>query len=110
MVSTSGGPEVGLCTGKDCRSAGGFRTVERELRRDCTVLPLPCLDVCDGVVVVLEPRSPKATVLERIGGKGLALEIVDHVVAGEPLSARLRKRRLSGTKQAKARRRVERAL
>ncbi len=110
MVSNSGGPEVGLCTGKDCRGADGFRTVERELRRNCAVLQLPCLDVCDGVVVVIEPRSPKSTVLERIGSRGLALEVVDHVVSGEPLSGRLRKRRLSGAKRAKARGRVRRAL
>jgi len=101
MATTSGGPEVGLCTGKDCRGADGYRTVERELRRSCAVLALPCLDVCDGVVVVLEPRSSKPTVLERVGNRGLALEVVDHVVAGE---------RLSGSKRAKARRRVERAL
>ena len=110
MATTSGGPEVGLCTGKDCRGADGYRTVERELRRSCAVLALPCLDVCDGVVVVLEPRSSRPTVLERVGSRGLALEVVDHVVAGEPLSGRLRKRRLSGSKRAKARRRVERAL
>lgn len=110
MASNSAGPEVGLCTGKDCRGADGFRTVERELRRRCTLLPLPCLDVCEGAVVVIEPRSPKATVLERIRNRGLVLELVDHVVAGEPLSARLRKRRVSGARRAKARRRIERAL
>jgi hypothetical protein len=110
MVSISGGPEVGLCTGKDCRSADGFRTVERELRRRCAVVPLPCLDVCHGVVVVIEPRSDEPTVLERVGSRGLVLELVDHVVSDEPLSARLRKRRLTGSKRAKARRRIGRAL
>lgn len=110
MSRRSGAPEIGLCTGKDCRRADGFRTVERELARACTVLELPCLDVCDGVMVVIEPRSSEAVVLERVGTRALALEVVDHVVDGEPLSGRLRKRRLTGTKRAKARRRVERAL
>jgi hypothetical protein len=103
-------PEIGLCTGKDCRHADGFRTVQRELGRACTVLELPCLDVCDGVVVVIEPRSTAPIVIERVGNRALALEVVDHVLDGNPLSARLRKRRLSGPKRAKARRRVERAL
>ena len=110
MTQRSGAPEVGLCTGKDCRHANGFRTVQRELGRACTVLELPCLDVCDGVVVVVEPRSSESVVLERVGNRALALEVVDHVIDGDPLSGRLRKRRLSGAKRAKARRRVERAL
>jgi len=84
--------------------------VQRELGRACTVLELPCLDVCDGVVVVIEPRSPSPIVIERVGNRALALEVVDHVLDGDALSGRLRNRRLSGAKRAKARRRVERAL
>lgn len=110
MSRRSGAPEIGLCTGKDCRHADGFRTVQRELGRACTVLELPCLDVCDGVVVVIEPRSPSPIVIERVGNRALALEVVDHVLDGDALSGRLRNRRLSGAKRAKARRRVERAL
>jgi hypothetical protein len=110
MVQRPGAPEIGLCTGKDCRRADGFRTVQRELGRACTVVELPCLDVCDGPVVVIAPRSSEAVVLERISNRALVLEIVDHVVDDDPLSGRLRKRRLSGSKRAKARRRVERSL
>ena len=110
MAKRPEGPEVGLCTGKDCRRADGFRTVQRELGRACTVVELGCLDVCDGVVVVIDPRSPESVVLERISNRALALDVVDHVVDDAPLSDRLRKRRLSGTKRAKARRRVGRSL
>ena len=110
MAKRPEAPEIGLCTGKDCRRADGFRTVQRELARECTVTELACLDVCDGVVVVIEPRSPESVILERISSRALALDVVDHVISGEPLSGRLRKRRLSGTKRAKARRRVERSL
>jgi hypothetical protein len=39
----------------------------------------------------------------------LALELVDHVTAGTELSGRLRKRVLTGSKRAKARRRITRA-
>ena len=110
MAQRSGAPEVGLCTGKDCRHADGFRTVQRELGRACTVVELPCLDMCDGPVVVIEPRTSESVVLERVGSRALALDVVDHVVDGDPLSGRLRKRRLTGAKRAKSRRRVERAL
>jgi len=109
-ASGDGGPVVGLCTGKDCRRADGFRTVQRELRRGCTVFELPCLDVCDGVVVVVEPRSPEPQVIERVNGRGLARDLVDHVANGAELVGRLRKRRLTGAALTRARRRITRAL
>jgi len=104
------GPEVGLCTGKDCRKADGFRTTERELQRACTVRELPCLDVCNGPVVVLDVRSDTPVVIERVRSKAFARELVDHVTAGTELSARRLKRVLTGSKKSKARRRITRAL
>jgi hypothetical protein len=101
--------EIGLCTGKDCRKADGFRTVERELRRCGDVRELSCLDVCDGPVVVLDVRGETPVVIERVRNRALALELVDHVTTGSELSGRLRKRVLSGSKRAKARRRLSRA-
>lgn len=102
-------PVVGLCTGKDCRRADGFRTVQRELSSACTVYELPCLDVCDGAVVVLSLRD-EPVVIERVRNRAMALEIVDYVVSDAPLTTRLRKRRLGGAKRAKALRRVTRAV
>ena len=104
------GPEVGLCTGKDCRKADGFRTIERELGGSCDVTELPCLDVCHGAVVVLDVRSDTPVVVERVRNRAMAIELVDHVTEGTELSSRLRKRVLSGSKRAKARRRIARAL
>lgn len=101
-------PEIGLCTGKDCRKADGFRTVERELRRGCEVRDLACLDVCDGPVVVLSVRSSDAVIVERVHSRALALDLIRHLSDDEQLSARLRKRSLSGSKRAKARRRLAR--
>jgi hypothetical protein len=101
--------EIGLCTGKDCRRADGFRLVERQLRRSCDVRELPCLDVCNGPVVVLDVRSDTPVVIERVRNRAMAIELVDHVVDGSVLSGRLRKRMLTGSKRAKARRRVARA-
>jgi hypothetical protein len=101
--------DIGLCTGKDCRKADGFRTTERELRRCGEVRELACLDVCDGPVVVLGLRSETPVVIERVNNRAMALELVDHVTAGTELSGRLRKRVLTGSKRAKARRRITRA-
>ena len=101
--------DIGLCTGKDCRKADGFRTTERELRRCGDVRELACLDVCDGPVVVLGLRSDSPVVIERVGNRAMALELVDHVTSGAALSARLRKRVLTGAKRAKARRRLTRS-
>lgn len=102
-------PEVGFCTGKDCRKADGYRTIERELRRSCRVRELPCLDVCDGPVVVLDVRGDAPVVVERVRNRALALELIEHVTDGVELSSRARKRVLTGSKRAKARRRIGRA-
>jgi hypothetical protein len=104
------GPEVGLCTGKDCRRADGFRTIERELGRSCAVTELPCLDVCDGPVVVLDVRTDTPVVVERVRNRAMAIELIEHVTAGVELSGRLRKRTITGSRRAKARRRITRAL
>jgi hypothetical protein len=101
-------PEVGLCTGKDCRKSDGFRTVEREMSRACEVRELTCLDVCDGPVVVLDVRSDAPVVIERVRNRAVANELIAHVTNGAELSGRVRKRVLSGPKRAKARRRIAR--
>ncbi len=103
------GPDVGLCTGKDCRKADGFRTTERELRRVGDVRELACLDVCDGPVVVVDLRSDAPVVIERVRTRGLVLDVIAHSTDGAELSGRVRKRVLSGAKRAKARRRITRA-
>ena len=102
--------EIGLCTAKDCRRADGFRLVERELRRAADVRELPCLDVCDGPVVVLDVHSETPVVIERVSNRALALELIAHATEGEAFSGRVRKRVLSGSKRSKARRRIARAL
>ena len=103
-------PEFGLCTGKDCRKADGFGLVERQLRRAGAVHELPCLDVCDGPVVVLDVRSETPVVIERVRNRALVLELIAHATEGAALSGRVRKRVLSGSKRSKARRRIDRAI
>ncbi len=100
--------DIGLCTGKDCRKADGYRTVEREVRRAGPVRDLSCLDVCDGPVVVLDVNGSSPVVIERVTNRAMAIELIDHVTGGAELSGRLRKRVLSGSKRAKARRRITR--
>jgi hypothetical protein len=60
-------------------------------------------------VVVLDERGDAPVVIERVRNRALALELVDHLTTGSELSGRLRKRVLSGSKRAKARRRLGRA-
>lgn len=105
----AGRPVVGMCVGKDCRRTDGFAKVQRQLASACEVLELKCLDVCDGVVVVVDPRGPDSIVIERVRKPSMASEIADHAVYGAPLSRRLRKHELTGSARVKARRRIERA-
>ena len=65
--------------------------------------------VCDGPVVVLDVRSDAPVVIERVRNRAVALELVAHVNDGHELTGRLRKRVLTGSKRAKARRRITRA-
>jgi hypothetical protein len=101
-------PEVGLCAAKDCRRSDGYRAVKRELGRSCSVVELPCLDVCDGPVVVIGVRLAEAVVLERVSSRGLARQVVEHLEESAALGARLRSRRVKGARRAKARRRLRR--
>ena len=48
-------------------------------------------------------------VIERVRNRAMVLELVAHVNDGDQLTARLRKRVLTGSKRAKARRRITRA-
>jgi hypothetical protein len=101
-------PPVGLCVGKDCRRADAFRTVERELRASCDVADLSCLDVCDGPVVVLGVRTDTPVVIERVRSRAMVNDVIEHVTAGAELPGKVRKRIVSGSKRAKARRRIAR--
>ncbi len=102
------GPQVGLCTGKDCRKADSFDTVARELRQARELVEVACLDVCNGPVVVLDVLGDSPVVVERVRSRAMAAELVDHVANGAALSSRVRKRTLTGSKRAKARRRLAR--
>ncbi len=100
--------QVGLCIGKDCRKEDGYRLVDRELRTFCDVVAVACLDVCDGPVVVLDVRGDAPVVIERVRSRALVNALIDHVNTGAALTPRLRKRTLTGSKRAKARRRLNR--
>lgn len=103
-------PELGWCTGKDCRKADGFAGLRRALEEHAELLELPCLDVCDGAVVVLEPRAEKPIVLRKVRTKKGLADLILHLTEGAPLSKRLLARRVKRNDRAKARRRVAKAL
>ena len=60
-------------------------------------------------MVVLGVRSDAPVVIERVRNRALTLELIEHVTEDAEMSGRLRKRVLTGSKRAKARRRIARA-
>jgi len=62
-------PVVGLCTGKDCRKRCEFSKVQKVLDRDCEVVHLKCVGLCDGPVVVVEPHLARPSVYSKLRTK-----------------------------------------
>ncbi|MEL6431425.1 MAG: hypothetical protein AAFU73_23235 [Planctomycetota bacterium] len=102
-------PEVGLCVGKDCRKHGDFGPLRAELRASCDVLDLPCLDLCKGPVVVVDPRSDKACPYARLRKPKLQRDAAERAAGGAE-SDRLKKARVRGRKREKMLKRLRRAL
>jgi hypothetical protein len=100
---------VGWCVGKDCRRDGAAAT-RRLLEQHCTIVELPCLDVCSGPIAVIDPTGDRPVVLRKVRSKKVVTDLVDHVVDAAPMSDRLRQRQVAGAKRDKARRRIARAL
>ena len=100
---------VGWCAGKDCRKCDGYREMRKELEAHCHVVELPCLDLCKGAVVVVDPHADKPLVFEKVRRKGLH-DLIAHVTQAAPLTKRLKSRRLSSADRAKAQRRIASAL
>jgi len=103
-------PELGWCTGKDCRKVDGFADLRQALEPHAALVELPCLDVCDGAVVVLDPRADKPIVLRKLRTKKGLADLIAHVAEDAPLTKRLLARRIKRGDRAKARRRVAKAL
>ena len=101
---------VGLCTGKHCRKREEFAALREAVIGWTSVIELPCLDICKGPVVLIEPSSEHAVVLARVRS-GKELRDLGLVVAGrQPLSERLQRRRVVGAKRRSALRRASKAL
>jgi hypothetical protein len=100
---------VGVCVGKDCRRSHEFAAMQGALSR-CQVIETRCLDICDGPVVILQPLSDEPIVLSKLRS-GKDVRDLNRLVNGEiKLSARLKKRRVLGSKRRSALRRANRSL
>lgn len=99
---------VGICAGKDCRKRGEFAKVQKALDRECVVLKLKCVGLCDGpIVVVVHPGPDSPAVYSRLRTKRQRSLIVG--LASGDVGAR---KQLSGRKvdKKKAATSVERQL
>jgi hypothetical protein len=61
---------VGLCAGRGCRKRCEFAKVQKALDRECDVLELKCIGLCDGpVVVVVHPGPDSPAVYSKLRTK-----------------------------------------
>ena len=100
---------VGAVRGQRCRRSHEFAAIQGALS-PCQVIETRCLDICDGPVVILEPLSDDPIVLSKLRS-AKDVRDVHRLVDGEiNLSARLKKRRVLGSKRRSALRRSARSF
>ena len=102
-------PIVGVCAGKDCRRSREFGDLTSTLTR-CTIVETRCLDICSGPVVILDPASDDAVILSKLRSSKDRRDLQDVIDRGARLSARLKKRRVLGSKRRAAMRRAARTF
>lgn len=86
---------MALCGGKDCRRRDEFGDLRDALRAVAAVATVRCLDVCDGPVVVVGPRSPEPAVFEKLRSPKERRDLTAHVTGAAPTD-RLERRRVTG--------------
>jgi hypothetical protein len=99
-----------LCAGKDCRTRCEYRKVRTALDDHCTVIDIKCVGLCAGPVVVAHPTSDRPLVLAKLRTKRDRKQLVRLVVGDDSGGGALTGRLVTGGKQKKILRRVERAL
>lgn len=62
-------PVVALCAGKGCRKRCEFAEVRKVLDRDCDVIELKCIGLCNGPVVVAQPDTDSPVVYAKLRSK-----------------------------------------
>lgn len=100
---------VALCVGKDCRRRAEFDDLHA-LLTGVPHIETRCLDVCKGPVVVVCPETDDEIVLAMIRSRKERRDLRRSIVSGRPLSERLERRRVTGSKRRTALRRLQRSV
>lgn len=93
-------PVVAMCAGKDCRKRCEFPKMRDSLDKQCDVVDLKCIGLCNGPVVVVDPAGAKPLVYSRLRSKRQRSLLLS-VVAGDKRAIKeLAGRRVSKKKAA----------
>ena len=100
-------PSVAVCTGKDCRRRGEHGAVVTSLAEVADVVPVRCLGICAGPVVVVRPDDGPV-VLSKVRTSKQRRQLVRTVAHDRALKPTLAAREVTGMKRLKALRRLAR--
>lgn len=98
-------PTVAMCAGKACRGRAEHEPLRERLAAETDLGRFRCVGVCAGPVVVVTPPGDAPVVVARVRSPKAQRDVV-RLLRGRPLSDRLRRRRVGGSKAAKAIRRA----
>jgi|GEM_PF-974590 len=91
-------PVVGLCAGRDCCKRGASVKVRDVLERECDVVDLRCIGLCNGPVVVIDPASSKPAVYSKLRAKKQRALLIELVAGDARAREQLADRRVSKKK------------
>lgn len=91
-------PVVAMCAGKDCAKRCEFGKMRDALERDCDVVDLTCLGLCNGPVVVLHAGRKQRVVLSKLRSKQQRKFVVAAAAGDSQAQRRLSKRRVTKKK------------
>lgn len=92
---------VALCTGKDCRRRAEFEDLH-DLLTGIPHVETRCLGLCNGPVVVVDPRAHHAIVLAKVRSPKQRRDLRRMIERGDRPTKRLAPRVVSGSKRRKA--------
>lgn len=98
---------VAMCAGRACRKRPEHELLRERLTAETDVGRFGCVGVCSGPVVVVTPSGGTSVVIARTRSDKAHRDVL-RLLRGRPLSDRLRRRRITGSKAAKAIRRARR--
>lgn len=93
---------VAICGGKDCCKRPECAELQAALGAACEVRVVACLGICKGPVAVVQVASSEPIVLRKLRKPKLLRDLMKLLIHGEPMSKRLRGRRVRGRKRRSA--------